>query len=197
MSRFVCVLLLFGPLMLVGSGVLCVPVPEASSAGRYAEHPPLAHTGGFGEPTCHACHFGDGVNAGDGRLTVEGLPDDVAPDSTHRFSVHLTGSMERGGFMLSVRQSDGRQAGRVSPVDTGRVAVHSVDSTGVQYAHHTLSGTKLTGEKRATWQVEWSTPDRVGDTVLVHVSANAANDDASEFGDDIYATTVRVTSARE
>lgn len=197
MSRFVCALLLLGPLVFVGSGVLWAPAPQSSSSGRYADHPPIAHTGGFGEPTCHACHFGAGVNGGDGTLTVEGLPEQVTPGSTHHLSVRLADSMGRAGFMLAIRQPDRAQAGRLSPVDTGRVAVRTVDSTGVQYAHHTLSGTRLTGKKEATWQVEWSTPARPGDTICVHVSANAANDDASEFGDDIYTTSVTLAGPKE
>ena len=36
--------------------------------------PPIAHTGGFGEPTCRVCHQGQPLNAAGGTLRVEGLP---------------------------------------------------------------------------------------------------------------------------
>lgn len=159
---------------------------------RYAEHPPLAHTGGFGEPTCHACHFGGEVNGGEGELTVEHLPDTVRPGQAVVLTVTLAAAMERAGFMLAVRRSDGRQAGRLVAVDTTRTAVSTVDSTGVQYAHHTLAGTALPTPNRTQWHVRWTAPGRAADTIRVHVAANAANDDASEFGDDIYATQQRV-----
>lgn len=164
---------------------------DVSSEPRYAEHPPLGHTGGFGEPTCHACHFGGEVNGGEGTLAVTGLPPSVRPGHSYRFAVRLSAEMKRAGFMLAIRTADGTQAGQLSPVDTARAAVHRVDSTGVEYAHHTLAGTELRRPNRAAWQLQWTAPATVGDSVVVHVAANAANDDASAFGDDIYMTVAR------
>lgn len=166
-------------------------MPDVSREPRYAEHPPLGHTGGFGEPTCHACHFGGEVNGGEGTLAVKGLPPFVRPGHSYRIAVRLTAEMKRAGFMLGVRTADGTQAGRLSPVDTVRAAVHRVDSTGVQYAHHTLAGTELRDPNRAVWRLRWTAPAAAGDSVVVHVAANAANDDASEFGDNIYTVVER------
>lgn len=185
--------LLLGPLFLLGTGLWLQPeesrVPY--DVARYADHPPLAHTGGFGEPTCRACHFGDGEEELEGTLMVDGVSSPVHSGRTTELTITLRAEMERSGFMLAVRDSDGTQAGRLSPGDTARVAVHTVDSTNVQYAHHTLSGTDVRQPKRAVWRVHWTAPETATDSVLVHVSANAANDDASEFGDNIYTTTVR------
>lgn len=187
-------LLLAGPVLLLGTGVWIHRPPEATPAEDlgYAEHPPLAHTGGFGEPTCRACHVGEDGNGGDGSLVVNGLPDAPRPGHTYRLSVQLVAPMKRAGFMLAVRHPDRTQAGRLSSLETGRVAVHTVDSTGVQYAHHTLKGTTLPESDRATWHVRWTAPDVPGDTALIHVAANAANDDASEFGDKIYIRARRI-----
>lgn len=192
MSRLFLAVLLFGPGLLAGGGLVWIPAPESPSAAPYAEHPPLGHTGGFGEPTCQACHFGGKGNGGDGTLAVGGLPDTVRPGRSYRLSVQLVASMKRAGFMLAVRCPDGTQAGRLSPLDTARVAVHTADSTDVQYAHHTLEGTSLPGQNQSTWALRWRAPETPGDSAVVHVSANAANDDASEFGDEIYTRTVRV-----
>lgn len=73
------------------------------------------------------------------------------------------------------------------PLDTSRVAVDTADSSDVQYAHHTLAGADVSGAE-TSWSVQWTAPEAAGDSVRVHVSANAANDDASEFGDDVYTT---------
>lgn len=183
--------LLLGPILLLGIGVWGRAPAVPSSPPVYAEHPPLGHTGGFGEPTCHACHFGGEVNGGEGTLTVEGLPDSVRSGQSYTLAVTQTAQMKRSGFMLSVRRPDGSQAGGLVPLDTARVAVGSPDSSTVQYAYHTLEGTILSEPNRATWSVQWTAPTRVGDSVRVHAAANAANDDASEFGDDIYTTTTR------
>lgn len=132
--------LLLGPFLLLGGSV---GVQEAVAPSRrpvYAEHPPLGHTRGFGEPTCHACHFGGEVNGGDGTLAVDGLPESVRPRPSYRLTVTLAAEMKRSGFMLAVRHPDGRQAGLLAPVDTARVSVGTPDSASVQYAYHTLEG---------------------------------------------------------
>ena len=59
------------------------------------------------------------------------------------------------------------------------------------YAQHTEAGTVLTRPGTASWTVEWRAPATTapggGATAVVfHAAANAANDDASEFGDFIY-----------
>lgn len=186
--------LLCGPLVVVAIGV--GPAGQTRPTDRpvhasYAEHPPLGHTGGFGEPTCHACHFGGEENGGQGTLSIEGLPSTVRPARAYRVTVRLSAAMKRAGFMLSVRGHDGTQAGSLVPVDTSRTAVRTVDSTGVQYAHHTLQGTELTDPNGVAWRVQWTAPPPSVDSTVFHVAANAANDDASEFGDDVYATAVR------
>lgn len=159
---------------------------ESAQSPRYVRQPPLGHTGGFGEPTCHACHFGAGVNAGGGHVVLTGLPDSVEPGRVYRLTVALTDTMERAGFMMSARHADGRQAGRLTPSDSSRVTVRSAGDQSVQYAHHTVAGTDLVGPNQGTWTVRWTAPSSPSDSVLVHVAANAANDDASAFGDDIY-----------
>lgn len=189
--------LLLGPVLLLGIGVWGQVPAGSSSPPSYAEHPPLGHTGGFGEPTCHACHFGGEMNGGEGTLTVEGLSESVRSGQSYVLAVTLTAEMKRSGFMLSVRHPDGSQAGGLFPIDTARVTVGSPDTSAVQYAHHTLDGTILSGPNRATWSVRWAAPDAGGDTVLVHVGANAANDDASGFGDDIYTITEEAVIEQE
>ena len=57
---------------------------------------------------------------------------------------------------------------------------------GVTYAQHTEAGTALTRPGTATWTVEWRPPAAGATSVVFHAAANAANDDASEFGDFIY-----------
>lgn len=192
-----CIALLGGQILLLGVG-LWLRAPSADGqgeVGRYAQQPPLAHTGGLGEPTCQACHFGSGVNEGSGQLTIDGLPAPVRPGQTYELTVTLRASMQRSGFMLALRWPDGTQAGHLTPVDTSRTVVRTVDSTGVEYAHHTQAGTALSGTDRATWTIRWTAPS-AADSVVAHAAANAANDDASEFGDDVYTARVRAAVER-
>ena len=153
------------------------------------ENPPPAHTGGFGEPTCQACHFEAELNAGPGAVELH-LPDVVAADSTYRITVRLTHpGMRRAGFMLSTRTKDGAQAGMLRAVDERTTTTAAGD---VVYIHHTRAGTHVSGDSHE-WTLEWST-DGVDGPVVVNVAANAANDDASAFGDWVYARAFDVTA---
>jgi len=167
---------------------------------RYVTGPPPAHTGGFGEPTCYACHMESGPNTGEGTLVLRGLDGVYKPGTAHRIAVELTSpQMRRGGFQLAVRFAEGpaagKQAGTLRAVDEG-VAV-TTDSTGIQYAHHLETGTELVAPGTARWTLEWTAPPdgAEGDVVVFHIAANAADDDASPFGDLIFTDSVRVRAA--
>ncbi len=62
---------------------------------------------------------------------------------------------------------------------------------GVTYAQHTEAGSAPTAPGTVSWTVEWRSPAAGTHAaravpVVFHAAANAANDDASEFGDFIY-----------
>lgn len=158
----------------------------AASRPAYPDQPVPAHTGGFGEPTCRACHFDGGLNEPGGTLAVEGWPEAVMPDSTYPLAVRLErAEMARAGFQLAIRAGDGAQAGALRPADARSAVTETPD--GVQYLHHTLDGTALTEAQSAVWSFTWTPPDSLPARLVFHVAANAANGDASEFGDWIYA----------
>jgi hypothetical protein len=155
---------------------------------RYPEKVPLAHTGGFGEPTCQACHFDGPLNAQGGSLVLEGVPKMYRTGQRYRLTVQLTRlKMASGGFQLAARFADGRQAGTLVPVDD-RVEVMEADSSLVLYAQHTKIDTELAAPDTARWILVWTPPTGGASDVTFHAAANAANDDASAFGDFIYTT---------
>ncbi|GIW52725.1 MAG: hypothetical protein KatS3mg081_2080 [Gemmatimonadales bacterium] len=169
--------------------------PLLSALGFYAEGPPPGHTGGFGEPTCAQCHFGAELNTPPGKLELSGLPDAYAPGETYRLTVELRHpEARRAGFQIAVRYLEGAQqgsqAGKLVSLDS-RVQV-VVDSNGVAYAEHTQSGSSLTEAGVARWVLTWRAPEAPGGPVVFHAAANAANDDASEFGDLIYTAAVSI-----
>ena len=160
----------------------------------YRDAPPPAHTGGFGEPLCSECHFGAPVNAASGTVTIEG-PASFRADTTYRLVVKLEHpEMAAAGFQLAVRfgddSSDGRQAGTLRSAGP-RTAVTADAATGVAYAHQTMDGAGPVRDGRTRWTLEWTAPAADG-PVVVHVAANAANDDASEFGDRIFTDSLRI-----
>jgi hypothetical protein len=105
--------------------------------------------------------------------------------------------MRRAGFQLAIRFAEGEAAGEQAGTlaaagDRATVTVSPADSRpGVAYAHHTRAGTSLVSPDSAVWRLEWVAPPH-GGAVLVHVAANAANDDASEFGDRIHLRSYRM-----
>lgn len=164
-----------------------VVVSAGAAAVLSKQGPPVAHTGGFGEPSCAACHLGEELNAPGGVLQLQGLPAAYEPGRAYTLTVVLQrAQLAIGGFELAARFEDGRQAGRFRPRD---LRVFVADSAGIQYVHHTLQGVSAAAG-RLTWQVRWQAP-LSGGAVLFHLAGNASNDDASNLGDFIYTATAR------
>ena len=167
--------------------LFAAPPPEAA----YVDGPPPAHMGGFGGETCHACHFENELDAPGGSLTLGGVPETFDPSETYRITVSLKRpGMGRAGFQLAARASEGDGAGESAGAlqtmaGDGRVQIVAAPDGGT-YAQHTARGTALTGAETTSWAFEWRPLAVDAAAVTFHVAANAANDDASEFGDFIY-----------
>ena len=148
-------------------------------------------TGGFGEPSCHHCHFDNPIGDPAGRLTVSGAPDTYAPGVEYALKLALRRpGLSRGGFQIAARVASGpragSQAGRLAPADDRVQIVHDPEHPSIDYAQHTATGTRAAPDGEIAWTVRWIAPDRAGDPVVFHVAANAANDDASPLGDFVY-----------
>jgi hypothetical protein len=165
------------------------------------ESPPIAHTGGFGEPTCEACHWGEPLNEPSGSLAVDGFPPRFQPGSRYVLTVSLRRpGLVVGGFELAVRYDGGasnaRQAGSLRALDD-RVAVSRNDTTGVHYAHHTLPGTIPMEPGVGRWRIEWTAPIAPAGGVVMHVAANAGDQNDSPFGDFIYTKAVAIPTGEK
>lgn len=166
------------------SAVVLAAVSIGLVAARpFAEGPPSGHSGGFGEPTCAACHFGGVENPVDGLFDVVGLPEAALPDSTYLLEIVLKfPAMKRSGFQLTSRTEDGLQAGSFAPTDD-RTAI---DRDGVQYLVQTEAGSMPAERGSMRWTVRWTAPAAPG-TVQFHGAANAANGDDLPIGDTVMA----------
>lgn len=170
----------------------------AAETSPYLDGPPPAHTGGFDEPTCRACHFDADLNEAPGAVALRGLPETLdggtgAVDVT--VELRRPGT-SRGGFQLSARYADGPEAGSQAggfEVD-GRTAEVTREGD-VAYVHHGPDGTEAATPGTLRWRIRWLPPERPRGAVAFHVAANAADDDASEFGDHIYTDRVTVAAA--
>ena len=186
------------------STVVAVFAVEGAAAGAARERvhfvmrdqPPLAHTGGFGEPTCIVCHFDGTLNDSAGSLTIEGVPARHQPGKRYRLTITVRHpELKLAGFELASRfatgPDSGGQAGALNTIDE-RAKVSTDDGTHVQYAHHMRSGTTPLPPGVGRWTVEWVAPTAGSAPVVIHVAANAANDNDSPLGDYIFARSVSV-----
>jgi hypothetical protein len=161
----------------------------------YVEGPLPGRTGGFGEPTCRACHFDNRLDDPPGTLRLSGVPRSYTPNTAYTITITLARpDLRRGGFELSSRFASGpkagRQAGTLRPLDRRVQLVSSTDGA-LQYAQHSQPGTVTTTPGRIQWSVGWIAPARAEGPVVFHAAGNATNDDASALGDYIYLTEAR------
>ncbi len=183
----------------MGAGVTaCLAVALAAA---YPDAPPPAHTGGFGEPTCRACHFDLPLNQPLGSLTVRGPVEGYEAGRRYVLTVEVSHpEMEAAGFQISARFAAGPRAGRQAGVLAGLDSTVSVVAAGdpaVAYAGQSRAGTAPHWDGAARWPVEWRAPTDDLAPVVFHIAANAANHDASEFGDYIYVDSVIVSPGSE
>lgn len=172
--------------------------PPRPSGLAHLEGPPPAHTGGFGEPTCVACHSELPLGPPGGELRVEGLPPAYLPGAAYDVTVRLMAEgTELAGFQGAFRFSEGADAGRsagtVEALDEGVEVVTS--EGGVAYVQHTERGTGAAGSGGASWTFRWTAPASPA-PVLFHVAANSADGDASPFGDLVYAASVETRASQ-
>jgi hypothetical protein len=153
----------------------------ATDAASYEDGAPPGHTGGFGEPDCSECHSDNDRNAAGGSLTLQDHPP-KKPGGPRLLVVVLEHpELRSGGFQLAIRTRRGKPAGRPVPISERTRVVADGEQP---YLQHSLEGREPEGGGRISWRFEWSPPG-AGDAVI-HVAANAANDDISALGDFIY-----------
>jgi len=180
----------------IATGAIAVLVPilligaASASTGAYRDAPPPGFSSGFGEPSCHACHFSREPNEAPGRLALRGVPERYTPGTTYLITIILTRpGMAIAGFQLTARFSDGgQQAGTLAPAksDSARLTI-TIDHN-IAYAYQNRAGSMLAARDTATWTLLWTAPSTAR-AVSFHAAANAANGDDTVDGDFVYTTT--------
>jgi uncharacterized protein (TIGR03437 family) len=169
----------------------------------FSSGPPVAHTGGFGEPTCTACHFGT-LNSGPGTVTVT-APATYASGQTYQITVRVAdpqrtnGSQSRWGFEMSARTQGSQQAGTLDPTDGNTQCLAGPPAgpcqgtfNGIQYISHTTTGTRAGTPLGVNFTFDWTAPDTSAGPVVMHAAGNSANNSQSNIGDRIYTTSITI-----
>lgn len=143
-------------------------------------------TGGFGEQTCHSCHFDYDINMDGGAVSVEGLPETYRPGNSYEVVVIVESiQLENGGFQMTARFEDGSQAGLFDWAGDHLMYTPNI-SDEIKYVQHTRESTRPSVNGEVSWKFKWTAPESRTEKIFFNIAANAGNDDDSAFGDWIY-----------
>lgn len=158
---------------------------------------PGNYTGGFGELTCHNCHFSYDLNYEGGSLRVDGLSDTYLPGEEFGITVTVSSvDLEKGGFQMTARLENGDQAGWFAWADNDSTLMFTPMTGGdVEYIQHSETGTDADAEHEISWFFVWTAPYEPAGPVIFNIAANAANFDFSPFGDRIYVQEYKLNAA--
>lgn len=150
-----------------------------------ASGPVPARTGGFGEMTCYQCHWDNSLNDTAGQISLSGVPETYTPGERYPITVAIAHpELVKGGFQMSARFEDGRNAGALLSPDELTEAIPD-DGGRITYIQHTSMGSRTAAKGQARWNMEWTAPQG-GGPVVFHLAGNASNGDSSPLGDYIY-----------
>lgn len=154
------------------AGLALLPLAAASA---YPEGAPLDALDDPGE-ACAACHFDGDPVADSPALSLHGADGPLLAGETYRLTLRFAPQeAELAGFLASFRR-DGDAAGVVTAED-------GLEGSGATL--RSIEALPLPADGAAEWSFCWHAPEEPGPSIL-HVAANAANDDASPFGDTVH-----------
>lgn len=188
--------------LIIGIVSLWLGTAFAYSAGP---DPRLTGAPGDAAAACTACHFGT-LNSGPGSVTII-LPNGTSYQAgvTQHIKVRITDpTQRRWGFQLTARLASDLANGQAGDFNSSDNLTQVIcDGTAlakpcatqqtVQFVEHTLAGTRNGTSGGVTFEFDW-TPPASSENVTFYAAANAANGNLNEIGDQIYTTSVQLTS---
>ena len=161
----------------------------ASPALAAPEGAPWTQDGGPGRPDCTQCHFDGKAIRQSQAVYLDGLPAAVVAHETYELSLNIEYSdLITAGFLITA-ESGGGPAGAFQPTDNRTSANGAA-------LRSTKEGVRQETPDKARWTFRWTAPARIDGPVIFYVAANASNDDASAFGDQIFLSTFEVKTAK-
>lgn len=168
--------------------------PAPAHTPPHSEGPLPGFTGGFGEPTCAACHFGAPLNEPGATLELIGLEGGYRPGQQHPVTVRFESfDMLAAGFQGAFRFEDGDRrgagAGKIRLLDDRVTVVRGGDGD-TEYVQHTRAGSAPISDA-IEWTFEWRAPETEAPVVL-HIAANSGGGDDSPLDDLVYTASVLI-----
>lgn len=153
---------------------------------------PLGFSSAPGESDCTSCHGGIAVNSGPATrtLTFNGsAASSYVPGQTYNLSLTVTrATRNKYGFQLKVEDGQGGNAGTL---------ISTTNRTWLQqgYLNQSASGNTSTSSGTITWNFQWTAPAAGTGPVTFYWSSNAANNNGSTSGDEIYTDAVTLVES--
>ncbi len=154
------------------------------------------------ESVCSECHSGAGLNRGPGSVDFSVQP--YTPGQAQMITVTVSDPNQmRWGFQLTARPASNftAQAGSFRAADGNAQVICDNDTPApcpagmLQFATHTLNGTRRGTRNGASFTVEWTAPSSDIGEIVFAAAGNAANGNDQESGDNIYTKQIRVSAA--
>ncbi|MBI2942740.1 MAG: hypothetical protein HYY25_00940 [Candidatus Wallbacteria bacterium] len=166
---------------------LAVALPVAATAST--SNPPDLYLGQKAAVSCNICHGRAG--AGNGNLSIQGLPSAFEPGKSYPLTVKLVESgAKKAGFRLAAQTAEGKQAGKIVNRDPS-LDVHVAE--GVTYLKQSYNGTDTNGTERS-WTFLWKAPE--SGSVKFSVEAVAGDADGSVQGDHTYSYSAAIEAGQ-
>lgn len=168
------------------------------TAQAFSVGPNAGVTGAPGELTCAVagCH-GGAPNTGPGQLLIL-APSVYEPAKTYEITVkHMTTdtTRRRWGFQLTALDGTGNRAGDLQKSDALTQVLEGGPGGNRQYIEHSFLGTFQGLTLLANWTFNWVAPTSDVGRVTFYAAGNQANNDGTENGDQIYATSITASAA--
>jgi len=124
------------------------------------------------EETCSSCHFDNDVVLDSEAIGIEGLPERFTPGEVYELVLKFTApEASTAGFLISATEGSDFMA---------------VAENTERNKNEIRSTAPLKNDSGASWKMEWRAPGATVKEVMFYIAANAANNDASSFGDHIH-----------
>ena len=132
---------------------------------------------------CTTCHFDNEAVQDSSSLSIKGLPEELAPDTTYELVVTFDNPEGiAAGFQLIAWGDDPNTGTFESEADNTEAVGATIRST---------SPIVKTGS--VSWTLTWHTPATMDKSVTIYVAATAANHDQSPLGDRVHFRSYRIS----
>jgi hypothetical protein len=171
-------LLLLGLLAMLGLG-----------AKLSSSQAPAGYTGAPSEQNCTSCHIGS-LNSGPGIMNLNLPPGGYVPGQTYSLTFDITDNTKsRFGFSMTSLNGSNQQAGTFTGGTGSAVQTANIGGSLRRYINQQSAGT------RRNWSFQWTAPNSNVGPVTFYVTGNAANNNGSTSGDNIYTNSFTLSPA--